>query len=87
METASYVEDRVEIEPGDVLVIYSDGLVEAMDSDGEQFGWNRLRSLLEGVDDGARANDIRDLILRTVWDFKGDVEQIDDVTMVVVGIA
>ncbi len=86
MESASYVEDRVELEPGDVLLIYSDGLVEAMNSTGEQFGWNRLRSLLEGLDDGAHAKEIRDLILRTVWDFKENVEQIDDVTMVVVGI-
>jgi len=86
IESARYVEDRVELGPGDLLLIYSDGLVEAMSSDGEQFGWSRLRAVLESLDDSASANEIRDLILRTVWEFKGDAEQIDDVTMVVAGI-
>ena len=86
IEGAHYAEDRVELGPGDLLLMYSDGLVEAMSPDGEQFGWSRLRSILEDLDDGASANEIRDLILRTVWDFKGDTEQVDDVTMVVIGI-
>lgn len=86
MEAASYAEHRVEIGAGDLFLIYSDGLVEAMSPDGEQFGWSRLRATLENLEDGATANEIRDLILRTVWDFKGDAEQIDDVTMVVAGI-
>ncbi len=86
IESARYVEERVELGPGDLLLIYSDGLVEAMSSDGEQFGWSRLRAILESLDDSASANEIRDLILRTVWEFKGDAEQIDDVTMVVAGI-
>ncbi len=86
MENAIYAEHRVEIGVGDQFLIYSDGLVEAMSPDGEQFGWSRLRSILENLEDGATANEIRDLILRTVWDFKGDAEQIDDVTMVVAGI-
>ena len=86
MENAIYLEHRVKIGAGDLFLIYSDGLVEAMSPHGEQFGWDRLRSILENLDSGATANEIRDLILRTVWDFKGDAEQIDDVTMVVAGI-
>jgi len=86
IESARYHEDRVELGSGDLLLIYSDGLVEAMRPDGEQFGWSRLRAILESLDDSVSANEIRDLILRTVWDFKGDAEQIDDITMVVAGI-
>lgn len=84
IETARYGEDRLELEPGDVLLIYSDGLVETISPDGDQFGWDRLKTILEETDGHATANEIRDRILREVWDFKSDAEQMDDVTMVVV---
>ena len=51
---------------------------------GDQYGWGRLKRLLEDVDDGVGASAVRDLILREVWDFKSDAAQVDDVTMVVV---
>lgn len=84
MVSAEYREDRVGLEPEDVLVLYSDGLVEAINSAGDQFGWDRLKDLLSNLHGSESANEIRDQILREVWDFKGDVEQVDDVTMVVV---
>jgi sigma-B regulation protein RsbU (phosphoserine phosphatase) len=86
MEKAHYAEDRVRLEEGDVLVLYSDGLVETLDPPGDQFGWDRLIVLLENLAPEASANEIRDLILRELWDFKGDADQVDDVTMVVIRV-
>jgi serine phosphatase RsbU (regulator of sigma subunit) len=84
MNQARYVEDRVDLEPGDVVLLYSDGLVETMNPDGDQFGWRRLTDLLENLDDGLSAKSVRDLVLREVWDFKSTASQVDDVTMVVI---
>jgi len=84
MAGADYREDRVELKAGDVVVLYSDGLVESIDPLGDQFGWERLKRVIEDVDDFDTANEIRDRILRELWDFKGEAEQVDDVTMVVV---
>jgi sigma-B regulation protein RsbU (phosphoserine phosphatase) len=84
IENARYGEDRIKLSPGDVLLLYSDGLVETINPAGDQYGWDRLKKILRGLDGIPTANEIRDLILREVWDFKDEAEQMDDVTMVVV---
>ena len=84
MTSARYHEEKVGLSTGDILLLYSDGLVETMSPAGDQFGWARLKRLLEDVDDDVGASPVRDLILREVWDFKSVAEQVDDVTMVVV---
>ncbi|HXH28146.1 MAG TPA: PP2C family protein-serine/threonine phosphatase [Candidatus Polarisedimenticolia bacterium] len=43
---AAYAEGSVDLAPGDLLVVYSDGLVEAENAGGEEFGAERLRRLL-----------------------------------------
>jgi len=87
LAAATYEEQRVELEPGDVLLVYSDGLVETTDPYGAQYGFDRLREAMRVVDGrSARARDIRDAVLRDVWDFKKDAEQVDDVTMVAVRV-
>lgn len=82
MWRASYREQRISLTDGDVLVIYSDGLVETVSDTGEQYGWERLEATLATTDGSAAA--IRDTILRDLWEFKRDAEQIDDVTLVVI---
>jgi len=84
MADAEYREDRVVLDAGDVLVIYSDGLVESVNGAGDQFGWDRLRKVISSLNGAETANEIRDLLLREVWGFKDDAEQVDDVTMVIV---
>ncbi len=87
MLRAEYTDLRVPLEPGDILVLYSDGLVEMLDPEGRQYGWDRLGRVLDGcpVTDSARG--VRDHLLRDLWDFKGDAEQVDDVTLVVIRVA
>jgi sigma-B regulation protein RsbU (phosphoserine phosphatase) len=86
MEHARYLENRTEVHPGDVVLLYSDGLVETVNPDGDQFGWDRLSAILESADDGLSASGIRDAILREVWDFKDDAVQVDDITMVAIKV-
>jgi hypothetical protein len=83
MASSRYAEQRIDLGPGDLVLVYSDGLVEATSPDGDQFGWDRLTGLMEGLDESLSASDIRDLLLRETWDFKSNAEQVDDVTMVV----
>ena len=46
---ASFEEQTVELGPGETLLVYSDGVTEAMDASGELFGEERLRAILPGL--------------------------------------
>ena len=68
--------------PGDVLVLYSDGLIEATNPAGEEYGESRLRELL--ATQGRRSpDDIRDAILASASVFLGGSAARDDLTLVV----
>lgn len=77
-----YAERRSRVGAGDVLLMFSDGVVETVGADDEQFGWQRLRDVLDETPRDASAREVRDALLRELWSFKGDRPQIDDVTMV-----
>lgn len=80
---AGYGEETVPIGPGDTLVIYSDGIIDAEDGSDREFGLERLTRLVtEHRQEGAR-----DLIQRILDDVNGHahgVPQTDDMTLVVV---
>ena len=79
MPDTSYEEYETVIEPGESLIFYSDGLVEAHDSRREMFGFARLKALLEEQSDVSLIDTLLDELLR----FTGDGwEQEDDVTLV-----
>lgn len=82
LSAAAYTQGRAEIQSGDVMVLYSDGLVEAMNSSGEEFGETRLTALLSQV---FRRNPdkIRASILASIRAFLKDVAAHDDLTCVV----
>jgi serine phosphatase RsbU (regulator of sigma subunit) len=69
--------------PGDSAVLYSDGAIEVRNHRGEPLGEARL--LAEAVRAAARpgARELRDALLAALAAFKGDVEQEDDLTLVV----
>ncbi len=70
------------ISPGDVIVLYTDGITEAMDTEGELFGDEALARVVASnwrLD----AAGIRERVLREVKAFVGDAEPHDDMTMVV----
>jgi sigma-B regulation protein RsbU (phosphoserine phosphatase) len=68
------------IGPGDKLVFATDGLSEAMDLDGEQYGIDRLYELIDACR-RCPATEIVDRILRGVAEFSAGTEQRDDQTV------
>jgi serine phosphatase RsbU (regulator of sigma subunit) len=82
-EQSSYTEDVISLNLGDVLLIYSDGVTEAVSVDDEEFGEARLsRVVSEHRDDPAERLIIR--IIEAVQVHAGQTPQEDDITLVVV---
>jgi sigma-B regulation protein RsbU (phosphoserine phosphatase) len=73
----------LQFEPGDSLVLYTDGLIEARTADREQFGTGRLEEVVK-AHAGHTAQEILDALLAAVQTFAGDEPQFDDITLVVV---
>jgi serine phosphatase RsbU (regulator of sigma subunit)/anti-sigma regulatory factor (Ser/Thr protein kinase) len=80
-----YEETQVELQPGENLLIYSDGLVEAHNVQGEMFGFPRLRSCLPCAPGSGWRGDatLIEYLLEELAGFTGsEWEQEDDVTFV-----
>jgi CheY-like chemotaxis protein len=67
----------IKLEPGDKLLLYTDGIIESSNVTGEMFGTERLNTILsEGT-----AN-VMETVLESFHQFKGDTEQDDDISIV-----
>lgn len=78
-----YREGWVELEPGDVMVIYSDGVTESQDEQGEEFGETRLIEIVQ-KNRGRTAAGLRDRIDEALAKFVGKAKSVDDLTLVIV---
>ena len=76
--------ERLELRNGDAIVLYTDGVTEAMNSSGEQFGEERLLETLAQLHDGRPARALADGLLAAVAEHARNAEQHDDITVVVV---
>jgi Stage II sporulation protein E (SpoIIE) len=72
-----------QLEPGDALVAYTDGITEARAPDGRFYGEDRLRTVVSGASGGSAA-EIVDAILADVTSFRDGAEASDDLTVLVV---
>ena len=82
MVRASFEEQQVEFQPGDMLVVYSDGLTDAMNASGEFYGDERLRALMPGLSALAAA-DAGARLLSSVSAFIGHARPYDDISLVI----
>jgi serine phosphatase RsbU (regulator of sigma subunit) len=82
-EFAPYSGDEATLKPGDTLVIYSDGVTEAHNLAGEEFGEARLVEVLQRYSRGSAAI-ILEQIVNAVTEFALGAEQYDDITALVV---
>jgi sigma-B regulation protein RsbU (phosphoserine phosphatase) len=72
------------VEPGDTVLLFTDGVTEARDEDRELFGDDRLKSAATAaVAAHQNAQGVLESVLLSVADFCGDAEQADDLTVVV----
>lgn len=86
MEGVEYEEDFIQLETGDRVVLYTDGISEAIDAAGEQFGDERVRELIQSLPHDLCAREIADHILATLKEFSGTVEALDDMTLMVLRV-
>jgi serine phosphatase RsbU (regulator of sigma subunit) len=78
-------EQRVDLSGGDVIVLYTDGITEAMNGDSDLFGEARLSRIVEEhghLDSG----ELRERILREIEAFVGGADQHDDMTMILLKV-
>ena len=84
-EDVTYDEWSVTLEPGDVLVFHSDGIAETSNSEGQFFGTERLRKLIEEQHD-LSAGELADRVFREVDWFAQGAPTADDRTLVVLKV-
>jgi sigma-B regulation protein RsbU (phosphoserine phosphatase) len=79
---ALFGQDTVQLDPGDVVVIFSDGVSEAMSTAGEEFGDARLLEVAQaGVNDTVQG--LVDRVIAAVRQFAKGAPQSDDITVMV----
>ena len=82
-EDATWEQATAHLAPGDVLVLYTDGITEAQDRQEAFFGAGRLLEVAQ-ANLGRSAQDMQDALIAEVRAFAGDAPQFDDIALMVV---
>jgi serine phosphatase RsbU (regulator of sigma subunit) len=83
-DKASYSQGSVQLESGDLLLLFTDGVTEAEDPQGNPFGTARLLDWAHGQA-GQSPAEVKKSLLGTIWQFSAGKRQSDDMTILVVG--
>jgi len=83
---SAYREFPLEVSSGCAIVVYSDGLVDALNAKGEEFGEERLVDRCKTLPRGAAAQEICAHLSQSIADWSGAVEQFDDTTILVLRV-
>jgi serine phosphatase RsbU (regulator of sigma subunit) len=83
LDEAEFQVETRQLKPGDKLVIYSDGVTEAANPEGEFFGKKRLREVVV-AHAGAGCSALHDAVLETLTGYISTATQADDVTLLVI---
>jgi len=83
---AAYETGEIALQPGDCIFLYTDGITEAMNPDGEQFSNERLVESLQRVN-GSPVEDIVGKVIDNVKEFTAGATQSDDMTILAVKYA
>ena len=91
MDGVRYTEQTLQLQKGDILYLYTDGVTEAMDSTEEQYGEERLQKLLSFGEncpapsgENGIAGAVCDMVVADISKFTDGAEQSDDITMLCV---
>jgi len=85
LEEVDYQETQLQLAPGDSVVFYTDGIVEAMNEQEEMFGFDRLTEVVQGAHLMSAESLLKEIIDR-VNAFVGKAPQHDDLTIIVVSV-
>ena len=69
--------EHIQLKPDDLLVLYTDGVIESRNNEGEEFGYDRLLQTVQGAHN-EDAQGVHDAIRQTVDEFAGTNERYDD---------
>jgi sigma-B regulation protein RsbU (phosphoserine phosphatase) len=84
-EHCGYEQEVVQMQPGDVLIAFTDGLSEAHNAQGEEFDEARIKEALAATAQ-LSVNEIRDEIARRVKEWIASAPQYDDLTFIVMKV-
>jgi sigma-B regulation protein RsbU (phosphoserine phosphatase) len=82
---AQFTNTLVPLEPGDIFILYTDGVTEQENESQEQFSLDRLKALVLSKESEPAANMVAD-IGEAVSNFAGTTQQLDDLTVVIAKI-
>lgn len=81
-EGLRYTETTVQLAPADVLTLYTDGIVEAVNEENQEYTLERFASVIAEI--GGPAGYLAQSVMDSVKNHVGDHEQYDDITMLVI---
>lgn len=84
METATFTEDSIRLRQGDVLVLYTDGILEARNARGHMFGIERLCRIARQCAATSTPHELLDAVYEAVLRHTGSLKRDDDQTLMVV---
>ncbi len=82
--TLQYEDNHLQLEVGDIVLFYTDGVIEAMNPAREIYGFERLEVLVRSLPTAITPQGLLDAVLADVRSFVGAAEQHDDITVVAV---
>ena len=80
MEGLTYEEYQMQLDPGDIIFVYTDGVPEAINIDEKQYGTDRMINMLSAHEDESMEG-LLTAVRADLEDYVGSAEQFDDITM------
>jgi sigma-B regulation protein RsbU (phosphoserine phosphatase) len=81
-EDATWLQATVQIQPGDVLILFTDGIPDAQNDRNEFFDEESLIEVVQG-NLKLSAHELQSAILKAIQDFAGNSPQFDDITLMI----
>jgi sigma-B regulation protein RsbU (phosphoserine phosphatase) len=85
-EDVEFVEETIQLKPNDIVILYTDGVVETKNAEGHMLKTQGLTDVVESIEQHASASEILEYILGAVKRFTGNEHRSDDITVVVLKI-
>lgn len=83
-EDWNYIQQEIQLKPGDTIFMYTDGVTEAANSTGQLYSLERLKNFLNGMEKNISAAKILTEIAKSLENFSVNAEQSDDITMLAI---